>query len=129
MSDLQEIIELSDQVTRNSNLLVQKIAELSYMASNGGGFSPFIFGITIFVMACFIGYFVVWKVTPALHTPLMSVTNAISGVVLIGAMIALGASKGFTLISVLSFIAIIISSINIVGGFFVTWRMLQMFKK
>jgi NAD(P) transhydrogenase subunit alpha len=72
---------------------------------------------------------VVWKVTPALHTPLMSVTNAISGVIVVGAMIALGSAKGITLVSVLSFIAIIIASINIFGGFLVTWRMLSMFKK
>lgn len=129
MSDLQQIIELSDKITKNSDELVNKIAELSYSAAHGGGIDPFIFGLTVFVLACFVGYFVVWKVTPALHTPLMAVTNAISGVIVVGAIIALGTAKGFTIISVLSFIAIVIASINIFGGFFVTWRMLSMFKK
>lgn len=129
MSNLQEIIELSDQITKSSDLLVRKIAELSYSAANGGGVDPFIFGLTVFVLACFVGYFVVWKVTPALHTPLMSVTNAISGVIVVGAMISLGSAKDFSLISIISFFAIVIASVNIFGGFFVTWRMLQMFKK
>jgi NAD(P) transhydrogenase subunit alpha len=129
MSNLQEIIELSEQITKNSDLLVRKIAELSYSTANGGAINPFIFGLTVFILACFVGYFVVWKVTPALHTPLMSVTNAISGVVIVGAMIALGSADGFSLISILSFLAIVMASINIFGGFLVTWRMLQMFKK
>lgn len=129
MSDLREIIELSDKITANSDLLVRKITELGYIAANGGGVSHFIFGLTIFALSCFVGYFVVWKVTPALHTPLMSVTNAISGVIIIGAMISLGCAKSFSLISIFSFLAIVISSINIFGGFFVTYRMLQMFKR
>ncbi len=129
MSDLQEIIELSDKITQNSDELVNKIATLSYSTAHGGGVDPFIFGLTVFALACFVGYFVVWKVTPALHTPLMAVTNAISGVIVVGAIIALGTAKGFTLISVLSFLAIVIASVNIFGGFFVTWRMLSMFKK
>jgi NAD(P) transhydrogenase subunit alpha len=127
MSQLEEVIKLSDQITKNSDLLVSKIAEISMSAN--GGVDPFIFGLTIFILACFVGYFVVWKVTPALHTPLMAVTNAISGVIVIGAIIALGSAQGFSLVSVVSFIAIIIASINIFGGFLVTWRMLQMFKK
>jgi len=129
MSDLQEIIDLSDQITQSSDMLVRKIAELSYSAAHGGGVDPFIFGLAVFVLSCFVGYFVVWKVTPALHTPLMAVTNAISGVIVVGAMIALGSSQGFSLMTALSFLAIVIASINIFGGFFVTWRMLQMFKK
>lgn len=129
MTQLEEIMQLSDQITKNSDQLVSKITELSLIASHGGGVDPFIFGLTVFVLACFIGYFVVWKVTPALHTPLMAVTNAISGVIVVGAIIALGSTKDFSLVSALSFVAIIIASINIFGGFFVTWRMLQMFKK
>jgi NAD(P) transhydrogenase subunit alpha len=129
MSDLNEVISLTEEITRNSDLLVHKITQLAYSSANGGGVDPFIFSLTIFILACFVGYFVVWKVTPALHTPLMSVTNAISGVIVVGAMIALGSAKGITLVSVLSFIAIIIASINIFGGFLVTWRMLSMFKK
>lgn len=129
MTQLEEIMQLSDQITKSSDQLVGKITELSLIASHGGGIDPFIFGLSVFVLACFIGYFVVWKVTPALHTPLMSVTNAISGVILVGAMIALGSTQDFSIVSVFSFIAIVIASINIFGGFFVTWRMLQMFKK
>jgi NAD(P) transhydrogenase subunit alpha len=92
---------------------------------------PFIIDLTIFILAIFVGYFVVWSVTSALHTPLMSVTNAISGIIIVGALIALGsASNETTSISKwLGFIAIIIASINIFGGFVVTWRMLAMFKK
>jgi NAD(P) transhydrogenase subunit alpha len=78
---------------------------------------PFIFGLTAFALACFVGYFVVWKVTPALHTPLMAVTNAISGVIIVGAIIALGSAQSFSLIAVLSFISIVIASVNIFGGF------------
>ena len=129
MSNLQEIIDLSDKITKNSNQLVAKIMELSYQSAYSGSVSPLVFALTVFVLACFVGYFVVWRVTPALHTPLMAVTNAISGVVIVGAIIALGSAKGFNVISFLSFIAIIIASINIFGGFLVTWRMLQMFKK
>ena len=92
---------------------------------------PFIIELTIFILAIFVGYFVVWSVTSALHTPLMSVTNAISGIIIVGALIALGsASNEIDVTSKwLGFIAIIIASINIFGGFVVTWRMLAMFKK
>ena len=92
---------------------------------------PFILDLTIFILAIFVGYFVVWSVTSALHTPLMSVTNAISGIIIVGALIALGsASNEIDVTSKwLGFIAIIIASINIFGGFVVTWRMLAMFKK
>jgi len=128
-SELHEIIELTNEITEKSDLLINKIAALSYETANAGGTSPFIFGLTVFILACFVGYFVVWKVTPALHTPLMAVTNAISGIIIVGAIIALGSAKSFDLISFFSFFAIIIASINIFGGFLVTWRMLEMFKK
>ena len=98
--------------------------------SSGGsaeGFS-FIALFTIFVLACFIGYFVVWSVTPALHSPLMGVTNAISSVIIVGALIAAGpADMNFS--KVMGFIAVALASVNIFGGFIVTQRMLQMFKK
>lgn len=129
MSSLEEIIDLTQEITNKSDELVSKITELSYHIANSGGVSPFIFGFSIFILACFVGYFVVWRVTPALHTPLMSVTNAISGVIIVGAIIALGSVKSFGLIAIMSFIAIVIASINIFGGFLVTWRMLEMFKK
>ena len=83
--------------------------------------------LTVFVLACFVGYMVIWNVTPSLHTPLMSVTNAVSSIIIIGALIQVS-SSGF--ISVfLAGIAILITSINIAGGFAVTRRMLQMFRK
>ena len=96
--------------------------------------APFVFQFSIFVMAIFVGYYVVWSVTPALHTPLMSVTNAISSVIVVGALLAVGValvandsgpawSRGF------GFVALIFASINIFGGFLVTQRMLSMYKK
>ena len=93
-----------------------------------GGVDPFIFGITVFILACFVGYYVVWRVTPALHTPLMSVTNAISGIIIVGAVIALG-PDGFGTSHILGFVAVVLASINIFGGFVVSQRMLEMFKK
>tara|TARA_Y100001954_G_C15400154_1_gene402233 strand:+ start:40 stop:351 length:312 start_codon:yes stop_codon:yes gene_type:complete len=93
---------------------------------------PFIFRFSIFILSIFIGYYVVWSVTPSLHTPLMSVTNAISSVIIVGAIIAAlaGNSEGiFNTSSIFGFIAIILAAINIFGGFLVTQRMLQMYKK
>jgi NAD(P) transhydrogenase subunit alpha len=89
---------------------------------------PFVFLLAIFLMACFVGYYVVWNVTPALHSPLMAVTNAISSVIIVGAMLATGAgtSAGRWLFG---FIAVTLASVNIFGGFLVTQRMLSMFKK
>ena len=92
------------------------------------GVEPFIFGITVLVLACFVGYYVVWRVTPALHSPLMSVTNAISSVIIVGALIAAGPAEG-NLAQAMGFCAIVLASINIFGGFIVTQRMLSMFKK
>ena len=82
---------------------------------------------TVFVLACFVGYQVIWNVTPALHTPLMSVTNAISGIIVIGAILQVAAPTTF--IMVLAGLAILIASVNIAGGFLVTQRMLRMFSK
>ena len=93
------------------------------------GVDPFVFGLFVFVLACFVGYYVVWKVTPALHTPLMAVTNAISGIIVVGAIIALGAETQSGFAQFLGFVAVVIASINIFGGFVVTQRMLEMFKK
>ena len=93
---------------------------------------PFIFRLSIFVLSIFIGYYVVWSVTPSLHTPLMSVTNAISSVIIVGAIIAassLTSHTDFNLSNILGFAAIILAAINIFGGFLVTQRMLQMYKK
>ena len=93
---------------------------------------PFIFRLSIFVLSIFVGYYVVWSVTPSLHTPLMSVTNAISSVIIVGAIIAaanLSLDVGFELSNMFGFVAIILAAINIFGGFLVTQRMLQMYKK
>ena len=90
--------------------------------------NPFIFLLAIFLMACFVGYYVVWNVTPALHSPLMAVTNAISSVIVVGAMLATGlALSGWAMF--FGFIAVTLASVNIFGGFLVTQRMLSMFKK
>ena len=95
---------------------------------------PFVFRFSIFVLAVFVGYYVVWSVTPALHTPLMSVTNAISSVIVVGALLAVGVGlvgneAGPFWARVLGFVALIFASINIFGGFLVTQRMLAMYKK
>lgn len=84
--------------------------------------------LTVFILACFVGYYVVWSVTPALHSPLMAVTNAISSVIIVGALLATG-SETSTLSQIFGFCAVVLASINIFGGFTVTQRMLQMFKK
>ncbi len=102
-------------------------------AATAGAFDPFVFRLSIFVLAIFVGYYVVWQVTPALHTPLMSVTNAISSVIVVGALLAVsvgavggggaGWANGF------GFVALILASVNIFGGFLVTQRMLAMYRK
>ena len=94
----------------------------------GGSIDPFIFGFTVLILACFIGYFVVWGVSPALHSPLMSVTNAISSVIIVGALIASGPREA-NFAQVMGFCAVVLASINIFGGFIITQRMLSMFKK
>jgi len=93
---------------------------------------PFIFRLSIFILSIFVGYYVVWSVTPSLHTPLMSVTNAISSVIIVGAIIAALANLDgeiFTISSLFGFIAITLAAVNIFGGFLVTQRMLAMYKK
>jgi NAD(P) transhydrogenase subunit alpha len=101
-------------------------------AAGGADVSPFVYQFMVFVIAIFVGYFVVWSVTPALHTPLMSVTNAISSVIVVGALLAVGvtfAASGSILAKFFGFLALIMASINIFGGFLVTQRMLAMYKK
>ena len=97
-----------------------------------GEIAPFIFLFSIFVMAICVGYYVVWSVTPALHTPLMAVTNAVSSVIIVGAVTAVGVealSDGATVSKWLGFGAVVLASVNIFGGFLVTQRMLAMYKK
>ena len=99
---------------------VAQVAEIAH--------APFVFLFTVFVLACFVGYYVVWRVTPALHSPLMAVTNAISSVIIVGALIAAGpADLSFS--QIMGFVAVALASVNIFGGFIVTYRMLSMFKK
>lgn len=97
-------------------------------AEQAAGMPFFVQGLTVFVLACFVGYYVVWRVTPALHSPLMSVTNAISSVIIVGALIAAGPA-GFGISGIMGLLAVILASVNIFGGFLVTRRMLHMFKK
>jgi NAD(P) transhydrogenase subunit alpha len=89
---------------------------------------PTILGLTVFILACFVGYYVVWRVTPALHSPLMAVTNAISSVIIVGALAAAG-GEFFDISKIMGFMAVTLASVNIFGGFIVTQRMLHMFKK
>jgi H+-translocating NAD(P) transhydrogenase subunit alpha len=98
----------------------------------GGAVDPFVYRLMVFAMAIFVGYYVVWSVTPALHTPLMAVTNAISSVIVVGALLAagvMGASSGSWIAKIFGFLALVMASINIFGGFLVTSRMLAMYKK
>ena len=88
----------------------------------------FVIGLTVFFLACIIGYYVVWSVTPALHSPLMGVTNAISSVIIVGAILASG-PYGYEISKIFGLIAVVLASVNIFGGFIVTYRMLSMFKK
>ena len=88
----------------------------------------FVVGLTVFFLACIIGYYVVWSVTPALHSPLMSVTNAISSVIIVGAILAAG-PEGYGISKIFGMIGVILATVNIFGGFIVTYRMLSMFKK
>ncbi len=104
-------------------------------ATTGGAIDPFVFRLAIFALAVFVGYYVVWAVTPALHTPLMSVTNAISSVIVVGALLSIGVAvgpghhAGAIAARIFGFIALVLASVNIFGGFLVTERMLGMYKK
>ncbi len=109
------------------------LAPAAFAAPSGdSGVDPAIYRLMVFVMAIFVGYYVVWSVTPALHTPLMSVTNAISSVIVVGALLAVGIETmldGGTLAKIFGFLALVMASVNIFGGFLVTQRMLAMYKK
>ena len=122
----QTLAALTNQV----DALAVQVAQLSPVpvADAAGHGSFFVTGLTVLVLACFVGYYVVWRVTPALHSPLMAVTNAVSSVIIVGALIAAGPA-GFGFSKVLGFLAVILASVNIFGGFLVTQRMLSMFKK
>jgi NAD(P) transhydrogenase subunit alpha len=107
------------------------VAGAAVHAATGGAIDPTVFRLTIFALAVFVGYYVVWSVTPALHTPLMSVTNAISSVIVVGALLAVGVQvmdSGTVFARIFGFIALVLAAINIFGGFLVTQRMLAMYK-
>jgi len=134
---LDSLIQYSKDVSNKATELAQNSTSLHEMTQEAVrvasmqdaatyGVSPFILGLTIFMLAAFVGYYVVWKVTPALHSPLMAITNAISSVIIVGALMAAGLPH-FNFASFMGFIAVVLASINIFGGFIVTQRMLSMF--
>lgn len=127
---------LADEAAKlatDATKLAQQAAQLAQnaadsLATHAAGGHSFVQLLTIFVLACFVGYYVVWRVTPALHSPLMAVTNAVSSVIIVGALLAAGL-EGFGTAKILGFLAVVLASVNIFGGFIVTQRMLAMFKK
>lgn len=127
---MKDVAAQAHQLADKIDQLNQQVIELTHQAAAAqtGGHGDFVFFLTVFVLACFVGYYVVWRVTPALHSPLMSVTNAISSVIVVGALIAAG-PLGFSFSKSMGFVAVMLASVNIFGGFIVTQRMLQMFKK
>ena len=136
----QEAVDLAraaaDQLQRAADA-AQVYADAAAVAAHNataGAIDPFVFRFSIFVLAVFVGYYVVWSVTPALHTPLMSVTNAISSVIVVGALLAvgvqlIGSESGPIIARVLGFIALVFAAVNIFGGFLVSQRMLAMYQK
>lgn len=133
--DMRNIMEKASKMQEAAQGLLDEARALRAVAKEalekspaGSEVDPFIMGLTVFILACFVGYYVVWKVTPALHSPLMSVTNAISSVIIVGALLAAGPSMG-GISSTFGFLAVVLASINIFGGFIVTQRMLAMFSK
>ena len=124
--------QLADQATSVAQSAVNFAEQARQMANAAGpvaeAVEPFVFLLAVFLMACFVGYYVVWRVTPALHSPLMAVTNAVSSVIIVGALLAAGL-KGLGAAQLFGAIAVTLAAVNIFGGFIVTHRMLAMFKK
>ncbi len=129
---VERATEAANQAKELSSELAGLATEASRLAAQAageaGGTSVLVIGLTVLVLAIFVGYHVVWRVTPALHSPLMAVTNAISSVIIVGALIAAGPAE-FSFSEIMGFLAVTLASVNIFGGFIVTQRMLQMFKK
>jgi NAD(P) transhydrogenase subunit alpha len=127
--------QMAEQAQHYSDELAQTAAALTSHGLGGGAIDPVVFRLAIFALAVFVGYYVVWSVTPALHTPLMSVTNAISSVIVVGALLSVGVEEasvndtGAGWARWFGFIALILACVNIFGGFLVTERMLSMYKK
>jgi H+-translocating NAD(P) transhydrogenase subunit alpha len=133
MADPASLAQTASQLSANAKALAQHLDELSQQltalpAPTAHAGTPFVFELTVFALAVFVGYYVVWRVTPALHSPLMSVTNAVSSVIIVGALIAAGPAS-FSFAKVMGFIAVTLAAVNIFGGFIVTQRMLQMFQR
>jgi NAD(P) transhydrogenase subunit alpha len=133
MADPISVAEQASEAAGQANALAHTLDELARQlmlqaqpVTTVG--TPFVFELTVFALAMFVGYHVVWRVTPALHSPLMSVTNAISSVIIVGALIAAG-PLGLSFAKVMGFVAVTLAAVNIFGGFIVTQRMLQMFRK
>ena len=122
-----ELAGNADALAHNLELLARQLTTAPTAPAVMGG-APFVFELTVFAMAVFVGYHVVWRVTPALHSPLMSVTNAISSVIVVGALIAAG-PVGVSFAKVMGFVAVALAAVNIFGGFIVTQRMLEMFQR
>jgi H+-translocating NAD(P) transhydrogenase subunit alpha len=123
-SILKKIQDLSLKLSEVSQDVATSAEHCANLANGGQNFLSL---FTIFILSCFVGYYLVWKVTPALHAPLMSVTNAISGIIILGAIIVLGV-PGLSTPHYLGFVSVVIASINIFGGFVITYRMLSMFR-
>jgi NAD(P) transhydrogenase subunit alpha len=128
MDPTQFAQEAADLAARAQALATHAQALTASVAAVGPVIEPFVYLLSVFLMACFVGYYVVWNVTPALHSPLMAVTNAISSVIVVGAMLATGLGTSAWAMG-FGFIGVTLASVNIFGGFLVTQRMLSMFKK
>ncbi|HLH50775.1 MAG TPA: proton-translocating transhydrogenase family protein [Roseiarcus sp.] len=131
IAKLQAAADAAAKAAHNAQAYADQLAAAA-SAGTGGAIDPFVFRLAIFALAVFVGYYVVWSVTPALHTPLMSVTNAISSVIVVGALLSVGVEaidSGSSFARFVGFIALILASVNIFGGFMVTERMLAMYKK
>jgi proton-translocating NAD(P)+ transhydrogenase subunit alpha len=121
-----ELAGNASELARKLDALSQQLTLATQQSAHAG--TPFVFELTVFVLAVFVGYYVVWRVTPALHSPLMSVTNAISSVIIVGSLIAAG-PLGLSFAKIMGFVAVSLAAVNIFGGFIVTQRMLQMFQR
>ena len=132
--DSSTIVEQAAKLANEAARLAEKAGELATATAQiatpeaAAGHGGFLALFTVFVLAIFVGFYVVWSVTPALHSPLMSVTNAISSVIIVGGLLAAGPAH-FDFSKIMGFLAVILASVNIFGGFIVTQRMLAMFKK
>jgi NAD(P) transhydrogenase subunit alpha len=134
MADPASLAQTAGELAGSAQQLATQLRDLAQtltimsQQTPAAGTTPFVFELTVFALAVFVGYYVVWRVTPALHSPLMSVTNAVSSVIIVGALIAAG-PHGFSFAKVMGFVAVTLAAVNIFGGFIVTQRMLQMFQR